>query len=169
MEAATHKTENGVLTNELAEQVKTAIEEQAQPVIAREARKALKEQAEPIAAAEAKKAVKAHADPLIEAQAKKAVEAHAKEVVKGKTAVLEAQAHVTQADAKKREVEAGTPDKAIVRIGVVLLGLIVLAVVGGVLALAFHDSALNAPESLIAIGAGALGALAGILTPAVRK
>lgn len=160
--------ENGALTKEVAAQVKTAIED-AQPVIAREVKKALREQAEPIAAAEAKKAVKAHADPLIEAQAKRVVEAHAKEVVKGKTEVLEAQAHVAQADAKRTEVQGDTPDKPIVRIGVILLGLIVLAVVGGVLALSFHDSALKAPESLIAIGAGALGALAGILTPAVRK
>jgi len=81
----------------------------------------------------------------------------------------EAEVRKAEAEANKEVAVEEAPDRWILRIGVAMLGLIALAVVGGVLALKFHDSGTSIPDSLIAIGAGALGALAGILTPAFRK
>ena len=56
-------------------------------------------------------------------------------------------------------------DKWIYRIVVLVLGAAILAVVAGTLVLKVIDSAIGIPDVLVAIGTGALGALAGLLAP----
>ena len=56
-------------------------------------------------------------------------------------------------------------DTWIYRIVVLVLGLAILAVIAGALVLKVIDSATGIPDVLVAIGTGALGALAGLLAP----
>ena len=56
-------------------------------------------------------------------------------------------------------------DAWIYRIVVLVLGLAILAVITGALVLKVIDATTGIPDVLVAIGTGALGALAGLLAP----
>ena len=65
--------------------------------------------------------------------------------------------------------EADSPayrgDVTVYRIVVVILGLVVLASKGGALFCEFSSTAHEIPQFLVALGSGALGALAGLFAP----
>jgi hypothetical protein len=56
-------------------------------------------------------------------------------------------------------------DRWIYRMAVMALGATMLAVVVSALVLKLNDSEAGIPDALVAIGSGALGALAGLMTP----
>ncbi len=56
-------------------------------------------------------------------------------------------------------------DAWIYRLVVIVLGLTILTVIGGVIALKAINEELGIPDALVAIGSAAVAALAGLLTP----
>ena len=74
-----------------------------------------------------------------------------------------------QVDTAVSQLPAYLGDRWIYRTVVAVLGLVVLATVGGGIYLAVPSSgseAVSIPDAIVAIGSAALGALAGLLAPA---
>lgn len=95
---------------------------------------------------------------------------NSKTLAKNAISLIDELPDVTLSQEQKAEVEKAIQkaanysmdrDKWIYRIAISILGVTIIAVVGGGIVLAF-DTSLSLPESVVALGATAIGALAGL-------